>query len=96
MVVTFHGVFARNRAVLSSCGVVPASVILIGHGTVSCDNPIERHNLTMKGTSDFYGYVEIPVGKDMSRCVENVFDPPSVVDATPVNILPFLKRIKLE
>ena len=33
------------------------------HGCVPCNNPMERHNLFIKGTPDFLGFVEI--GRDM-------------------------------
>jgi hypothetical protein len=33
------------------------------HGCVPCNNPMERHNLSIKGSSDFLGYVEL--GRDM-------------------------------
>jgi hypothetical protein len=41
------------------------------HGSVPCNNPMERHNLAIKGTSNFAGYVEI--GKDMYSCLTKEF-----------------------
>jgi hypothetical protein len=41
------------------------------HGSVPCNNPMENHNLLIKGTRNFEGYVE--VGKDMLACLTSEF-----------------------
>jgi hypothetical protein len=41
------------------------------HGNVPCNNPMERQNLALKGSTDFDGVVEI--GKDMFTCLTKEF-----------------------
>jgi hypothetical protein len=41
------------------------------HGCVPCNNPMENHNLFIKGTPDFFGYVEI--GRDMRMTLTQEF-----------------------
>jgi hypothetical protein len=41
------------------------------HGSVPCNNPLERHNLALKGSANFNGFVEI--GKDFNTCLTKEF-----------------------
>jgi hypothetical protein len=41
------------------------------HGSVACNNPMERHNLAVKGSRNFDGFVEI--GRDMYFCLTKEF-----------------------
>jgi hypothetical protein len=41
------------------------------HGCVPCNNPMERHNLSVKGSPNFFGYIEI--GRDMYNCLTQEF-----------------------
>jgi hypothetical protein len=41
------------------------------HGSVPCNNPMERHNLAIKGSPNFFGYIEI--GRDMYSCLTQEF-----------------------
>jgi hypothetical protein len=61
------------------------------HGIVPCNNPMERHNLAIKGCTTFEGYVDI--GKYLYTCVTKEFvklvnvsssDPTSPYSGLPV------------
>ncbi|KAG7360921.1 hypothetical protein IV203_036020 [Nitzschia inconspicua] len=41
------------------------------HGCVPCNNPMESHHHQMKGSKNFYGYIEL--GEDMYTCLTNSF-----------------------
>jgi hypothetical protein len=41
------------------------------HGSVPCNNPMERHNQVLKGSPHFDGFIEI--GKDMYSCLTKEF-----------------------
>ncbi|KAG7336769.1 hypothetical protein IV203_033682 [Nitzschia inconspicua] len=41
------------------------------HGCVPCNNPMERHNLAIKGSANFFGYIE--TGKTLFQCLTKEF-----------------------
>jgi hypothetical protein len=65
------------------------------HCSVPCNNPMERHNLTIKGSRDFYGYVEM--GTDMYTCLTKEFVTlvyeSSTNHCSPSSEIPVLERL---